>query len=75
MGIGNIYNFNHDKGFGFIRPNNPNDSDVLVYATELAKAGINVFSKVQLKKLITFEVSRGNDNIRRAINVKILDAN
>jgi len=64
MAIGNIYDFNHDKGIGFIRPNNSNDAAVLIYTTELAKAGINVFSKVQLKKLITYDVTLGNDNVR-----------
>ena len=74
MAFGTISKFNHDAGCGFIRSKNHNtDEGVLVHVTELAKAGINVFSKIELKRRISYDILVDNNNRQRAINIKMLD--
>jgi cold shock CspA family protein len=72
MACGTIYSFNHDTGCGLIRSNNhAADEGVLVHVTELAKAGINVFSKIDLKRRISYDILVDKNNRQRAINIKI----
>ena len=74
MAFGSISKFNHDTGYGFIRSKNHDaDEGVLVHVSELAKAGINVFSKIDLKKRISYDILVDNNNQQRAINIKMLD--
>jgi len=72
MAFGTIYSFNHDTGCGLIKSNNHDaDEGVLVHVTELAKAGINVFSKIDLKRRISYDILVDNNNRQRAINIKM----
>jgi cold shock CspA family protein len=73
MAFGTISKFNHDTGCGFIRSKNHDaDDGVLVHVTELAKAGINVFSKIELKRRISYDILVDSNNQQRAINIRML---
>ena len=58
MAFGTISKFNHDANEGLL---------VLVHVTELAKAEINVFSKIELKRRISYDILIDKNNQQRAM--------
>ena len=66
---GTVKWFNHDKGFGFIQPDN-GDDDVFVHISALKKAGIHRLNDGQK---VSYEVEEGRNGRTSAEQIKILD--
>ncbi len=72
MNIGVIKWYNHNKGYGFIKPNN-SDKDVFFHVSELQKVNIDTMPKEQLEGLwVSYEIQLDRDNRELAANIKIV---
>ncbi len=72
MNIGIIKWYNHNKGYGFIKPNN-GDKEVFFHVSELQKANIDTMLKEQLEDLwVSYEIQLDRDNRELAANIKIV---
>ena len=58
--------FDGIKGFGFIQPDD-GAKDVFVHITAVQQAGLDTLSE---KQKVSFEVQKGNNGKRYAINLK-----
>ena len=71
MNIGVIKWYNHNKGYGFIKPNN-GYKDVFFHVAELQKANIDM-PKEQLEGLwVSYEIQLDRDKRELAANIKIV---
>ena len=58
MATGKVKFFNTEKGYGFIEPDNNDDSDVFVHVSEVQNSGMNYLLADQR---VSFDLARPSD--------------
>jgi CspA family cold shock protein len=66
MATGTVKFFNHQRGFGFIRPAD-GSKDVFVHATAVETAGLGQLTEGQT---LSYELERGRDGRVSAVDLK-----
>jgi CspA family cold shock protein len=69
MATGKVKFFNTEKGYGFIEPDNDDDSDVFVHVSEVQNSGMNYLLADQR---VSFDLARGRDGRSKAVNLRLL---
>ncbi len=69
MIIGTVKFFNHDRGYGFISPED-GSKDAFVHISAMERAGISSLSEGQK---VEYEVQPGRDGKSSAENLKLVD--
>ena len=69
MTIGTVKFFNHDRGYGFIAPED-GSKDAFVHASALERAGISSLSEGQK---VEYELQPGRDGKSSAGNLQLVD--
>ena len=69
MPIGTVKFFNHDRGYGFIGPED-GSKDAFVHISAVERAGINSLSEGQR---VEYELQQGQNGKASAENLKLLD--
>ena len=63
---GKVRWFNHDKGFGFIRPFKKNKEDVFVHITDVRDSG---YKSLEEGDLVEFKLEEDSNGKERAIGI------
>ncbi len=69
MTIGTVKFFNHDRGYGFIAPED-GSKDTFVHISAMERAGISSLSEGQK---VEYELQPGRDGKSAAQNLKLVD--
>ena len=69
MTIGTVKFFNHDRGFGFIGPED-GSKDAFVHISAMERAGIGSLSEGQR---VEYELKQGQNGKTSAENLKLVD--
>ncbi len=69
MTIGTVKLFNHDRGYGFIGPED-GSKDAFVHISAVERAGINSLSEGQK---VEYELQQGQNGKSSAENLKLVD--
>ena len=69
MTIGTVKFFNHDRGYGFIAPED-GSKDAFVHISAMERAGISSLSE---RQKVEYELQPGRDGKSAAQNLKLVD--